>query len=41
VRDGVLKPNEAGLFALGPSVKAVVKFWHDAIAMGGMPQGEA
>jgi hypothetical protein len=41
VRDGVLKPNEAGLFALGPSNKAAIKFWQDAIAMGGTPQGEA
>jgi hypothetical protein len=41
VRDGVLKPNEAGLFEQGSSVKAVIKFWQDAIAMGGTPQGEA
>jgi hypothetical protein len=41
MRDGVLKPNEAGLCELGSSVKAVIKFWHDTIAMGGTPQGEA
>jgi hypothetical protein len=41
VRDGVLRPNEAGLFELGPGVKAVIKFWQDAIDMGGTPQGEA
>jgi hypothetical protein len=40
VRDDVLKPNEAGLFELGSSVKAVIKFWQDA-AFGGTPQGEA
>jgi hypothetical protein len=41
VRDGVLRPNEAGLFGLGSSVKAAIKFWQDAVAMGGTPQGEA
>jgi hypothetical protein len=41
VRDGVLKPNEAGLFELWASNKAVIKFWQDAIDMGGTPRGEA
>ena len=41
VRDGVLKPNEAGLFPLTPSVQAVIRFWEAAAAMGGTPQGEA
>jgi hypothetical protein len=41
VRDGVLKPNEAGLFPLTPSVQAVIRFWEAAAAIGGTPQGEA
>jgi hypothetical protein len=41
VRDGVLKPNEAGLFPLMPSVHATIAFWEAAAAMGGPPQGNA
>jgi hypothetical protein len=41
VRDGVVKPNEAGLFPLMPSVQATIAFWEAAAAMGGPVRGEA
>jgi hypothetical protein len=37
---GVLTRGESGLFPLWPSVKAAIRFWENAVAMGA-PRGRA